>query len=297
MSSPLNLVSLPTELLLLILEHAISPVIGQCEEDQLQCQRTGFALSLVCKTLQTLAEPLLYSRVILRTEQQVKRFEGIVWTTRVDSISKHTKALWILAGVSIVNVDGFLEACGSLDQLVLRGDTAQIFQFLPHRFRPFRVRELTLIDPVGRPHLSFLEQLQRIHIFTSATTCFMTLEILSPIALARIPYICIELTSGNCNFLLARVLGRLLDTEPRQCHVWLKIHGCVVREWAPDDVYSSEWWRQNLPPSMLDEDYLRGRLCVTLVDDVSSEQTSDSSAVEQAFRAIGYNSLHWVGIR
>lgn len=277
---PQQISPLPIELIDIIFKLAVLPLNGQGEKDHLERQQTGLTLSLTSKACKELVEPLLYRRVTLRHLHQVTRFKDTLATSRAAFVAKYTKALWIVCEEPALHVvDKFLEACGELDHLVLYGEAAQIFQFLPQHLRPYRLRQLTLIDPIGRTHLSYLE-LSRIHLITSNETNYFQsiIKIIPATSAASFTDICIEVTPDvweeRCISLSVAMLYRLLEVANEQCHVRLKNHRYPSEDRISDSEYIGTWWRRVLenigslvPDGMIQGDSLSKRLQISLIND------------------------------
>lgn len=291
---PQRSTSLPIELVETIFELAVLPLKGQGEKDHLERQQTGLTLSLTSKTCQELVEPLLYRRVTLRYLYQVVRFKDTLATSRAAYVSKYTKALWIVCDdfeqALLHIIDKFLEVCGELDHIVLCGRAVQIFQSLPQDMRPYRLRQLTLIDPIGQTHLSYLE-LPRLHIITSNTTKYYNSLLKITPANTSFADICIEAhgpgdlwkeirTNASCV-----VLVRLLQILNEQCRVRLKI----PRKPRTDGLSHNEWWMKVIENSRLVDklkDTMRRRLQVSVIDDDDPFLLASPTFVDRAFRSI-----------
>lgn len=290
---PQRSTSLPIELVETIFKLAVLPLNGQGEKDHLERQQTGLTLSLTSKTCQELVEPLLYRRVTLRFLYQATRFRNTLATSRAAYVSKHTKALWIICydqDALLLLVHTFLEACGDLDHLVLYGQAVHILDLLPQRLRPYRLRELTLINPSSQPQLSYLEA-TRLHLISSRHINFLDLmNRLKPVlpSSAGLPNLCIEVIGDWWNKHDLPLLGRLLASK--QCHILLRIHRIPRNGLLSGTPYAEAWWRlaiMNIPN--IDEATLRKRIHLSVIDE---QTTSYRSLTDKACRAIDNDALH-----
>lgn len=290
---------LPIELIEIIFKLAVLPLHGQGERDHLERQQTGLTLSLTSKACQELVEPLLYRRVTLRHLHQVTRFKDTLATSRAAFVAKYTKALWIVCEEPALHIiDNFLETCGELDHLVLYGEAAQIFQFLPQHLRPYRLRQLTLIDPIGRTHLSYLE-LSQIHLIASNETDYFQTMFKSILvnSTASFTDICIEvnpyLWGDRCLSLSVATLYRLLGVANEQCHVRLKNHRNPGEDRLSDSEYIGTWWRRAIEKggsltSDILRDTLRRRLQISVINDEDPFQSLSPTLVDRAFRSVDH---------
>ena len=289
-----NNVSLPVELIELIFRQAVHSRLGMSVDAHRERQRTGLALSLTCKVFQELVEPMLYKRIVLIRDEHLRRFEYTASTSRgVALISTHTKGLWVLCNLCAHRPDVIFEACRNLDHLALRMDAVQMLQFISRQLVPFHLKELTIINPHGRPHLQPLE-LERLHMVGTVLDIHMTLEKFPVATISRIPNLCIEATSGEWDgrFYFTLGLNNLLEypdgiQERSANRIWLKVHDGVKRDWQPSDVLSEDWWRTQLS-SPITQDSLK-RLRVTTLD----KDGHDPVGLEKALLAIDYNATHW----
>ncbi len=100
------LATLPSELHLLILEHAASTSVA-----------TALSLSLVSSWVHTLAQPFLYHTVVLSNSRALSSFHTTMSSKPSDFASTHVKHLGIFAPGPVETIDKVLGLCQGVDSL------------------------------------------------------------------------------------------------------------------------------------------------------------------------------------